>query len=71
MKIKLNTKNNRGDIMIEYIFMGAVFLVGIAMGVRMGVSMECNRAIQKNAAHYEVNPKTGDTSFVWNTTTNK
>lgn len=46
------------------------WIVGVICGFLLGgcavVSFERHQAIAHNAAHYEVNPTTGETKFVWN-----
>ncbi len=44
-----------------------VFTMGLVSGFMIGKGQIRRGAIEARAAHYEVNPTTGQTTFVWNT----
>lgn len=42
------------------------FILGFAAGAWCGLAVVKEAALEYNAAYYEVDPKTGETYFIWN-----
>lgn len=65
MKIKYG-KTNRGDIGQEVIFFILVAVISGLLGALIGVNIMQDKAVKHKAAHYELNPDNGSSSWHWN-----
>jgi hypothetical protein len=73
MKTNLNKQRNvKGDAAVDLIIAFCIILllvVAFGVGISIGTDDCKKNAVEAGVAHYEVNPKTGQTSFVWHTNT--